>query len=424
MSSRLGKFVDSVWGSVKTRFSRKSKRDEISRSRRRDESGPSRSSHWNKSGSSKRPSLDDDDDDDDESESAPDPLMWSKDLENHYYGEFSFAVVQGNSEIEDYSQVETGTNATFVGVYDGHGGSTTAHYIRDNLFLNLMRFVQENRTMSEANLNSAFAATEEGFFSVVDAAYGQEPLTASVGSCCLVGVIWDERLYVANLGDSRAVKGYLSKSNKIAAEQLTSDHNASSKEVRREMKAMHPGDKNIVFKKDGMWRVKGIIQVSRAIGDAYLKKPEYALDARFSRFHVPERIRRPVLRADPSMYSRDLKPADRFFIFASDGLWDHVSNQRAVEIVHKYPRAGIARRLLKSALSEAARKNNMTYDELKNQRKGVRRRIHDDTTVVVIFIDNELLEQKADVPLMSVLGGFDNPGQSMFNILKETIPNA
>lgn len=115
--------------------------------------------------------------------------------------------------------------------------------------------------MSEANLNNAFTATEEGFLSIVDAAYQQEPLTAAVGSCCLVGVIWDERLYVANLGDSRAVKGYLAKPNKIAAEQLTSDHNANRKEVRRELRTTHPGDRNIVSERQGIWRIKGIIQV-------------------------------------------------------------------------------------------------------------------------------------------------------------------
>lgn len=136
MSSRLKKFGNSLWGSVKKRFSRKKNKDvESSRTRRREESGPSTStSQRNMSGSSSRQNADDVDD----IESAPDPLMWSKDLEKHYYGEFSFAVVQGNSEIEDYSQVETGPNATFVGVYDGHGGAMTSHYIRDNLFSNLM----------------------------------------------------------------------------------------------------------------------------------------------------------------------------------------------------------------------------------------------------------------------------------------------
>lgn len=85
---------------------------------------------------------------------------------------------------------------------------------------------------------------------------------ASIGSCCLVGVIWKATLYIANLGDSRAVKGQLAGgSNKIVAEQLTKDHNASMEEVRHELKSLHPQDSHIVVKKNGVWRIKGIIQV-------------------------------------------------------------------------------------------------------------------------------------------------------------------
>lgn len=67
-----------------------------------------------------------------------DPLLWSKDLEKHYYGDFSFAMVQGNANMEDHSQVEIGRNATFAGVYDGHGGSKASKYIRDHLFAHLI----------------------------------------------------------------------------------------------------------------------------------------------------------------------------------------------------------------------------------------------------------------------------------------------
>uniref|UniRef100_A0A0E0K3Q6 Uncharacterized protein n=1 Tax=Oryza punctata TaxID=4537 RepID=A0A0E0K3Q6_ORYPU len=49
-----------------------------------------------------------------------DGLLWSRDLGCHAAGEFSFAVVQANETLEDHSQVETGSTATFVGVYDGH----------------------------------------------------------------------------------------------------------------------------------------------------------------------------------------------------------------------------------------------------------------------------------------------------------------
>ncbi|EEC73802.1 hypothetical protein OsI_08505 [Oryza sativa Indica Group] len=52
-----------------------------------------------------------------------DGLLWSRDLGRHAAGEFSFAVVQANEALEDHSQVETGSAATFVGVYDGHGGA-------------------------------------------------------------------------------------------------------------------------------------------------------------------------------------------------------------------------------------------------------------------------------------------------------------
>lgn len=76
--------------------------------------------------------------DDDEDCSLEDSLLWSRELEKHSNGEFSFAVVQANEIIEDNSQVETGRDATFVGVYDGHGGPDASRFICDHLFRNLM----------------------------------------------------------------------------------------------------------------------------------------------------------------------------------------------------------------------------------------------------------------------------------------------
>jgi len=75
---------------------------------------------------------------DDDDSATPDSLLWSRDLEKHSFGEFSFAVVQANEVIEDHSQVETGRDATFIGVYDGHGGPDASRFISDHLFLNLM----------------------------------------------------------------------------------------------------------------------------------------------------------------------------------------------------------------------------------------------------------------------------------------------
>lgn len=76
--------------------------------------------------------------DDLDDSSLEDPLLWCRSLDKHSYGEFSFAVVQANEVLEDQSQVETGRDATFVGVYDGHGGPDASRFISDHLFLHLM----------------------------------------------------------------------------------------------------------------------------------------------------------------------------------------------------------------------------------------------------------------------------------------------
>ncbi|KAL0346297.1 UNVERIFIED_CONTAM: putative protein phosphatase 2C 43 [Sesamum radiatum] len=293
--------------------------------------------------------------------SEDDVFLWSRDLEKHSHGEFSFAVVQANQVLEDQSQVETGRHATFIGVYDGHGGPEASRYICDHLFHHLLRLARENGIISEDILRNALSETENGFLTLVRRAYEIRPLIASIGSCCLVGIIWKRTLYIANLGDSRAVIGYLDQSKKIIAEQLTKDHNASMEEVRKELKALHPEDSQILVMKQGVWRIKGIIQVSRSIGDAYLKRPEFALDPSFPRFHLPEPIRQPVLRSDPAICTRDLEANDKFLIFASDGLWEHLTNQEAVEIVHNNPRVGIARRLIVSAMVKAAKTRQIPY---------------------------------------------------------------
>ncbi|KAL7134077.1 hypothetical protein ABFS83_11G003200 [Erythranthe nasuta] len=354
-------------------------------------------------------------DDDEGLGSDDDALLWSRDLEKHSNGEFSFAVVQANEVLEDHSQVETGRHATFIGVYDGHGGPEAARYISDHMFNHLLRLAQENGMMSEDILRNATSETENGFLTLVRRAYTIRPTIAAVGSCCLVGVIWKGTLYIANLGDSRAVMGYMDRSNKIVAEQLTRDHNACMDEVRKELKTLHPEDSQILVMKQGVWRVKGIIQVSRSIGDAYLKRPEFALDPSFPRFHLTEPLRRPVLRADPAIFTRNLQTNDKFVIFASDGLWEHLTNQEAVQMVHNHPRVGIARRLVISALSKAAKTRQISFNEIKKLDKGVRRHIHDDITVVVIFIDREMMDKKNSAPELSVRGFVDTAGPSTFN---------
>ncbi|KAF5193376.1 phosphatase 2c protein [Thalictrum thalictroides] len=345
-----------------------------------------------------------------------DGLLWYKDTGQHMNGEFSMAVVQANNLLEDQSQVESGSLSshesgpygTFIGIYDGHGGPETSRYINDHLFPHLKRFTSEQQSMSVDVIRKAFQATEEGFLSLVTKQWPMKPQIAAVGSCCLVGVICGGTLYIANLGDSRAVLGRLVKATgEVLSVQLSTEHNASIESVRQELHSLHPDDPQIVVLKHNVWRVKGIIQVSKSIGDVYLKRAEFNREPLYAKFRLRDTFRRPILSAEPSICVHQLQPHDQFIIFASDGLWEHFSNQEAVDIIQNHPRNGSARRLVKAALQEAAKKREMRYSDLKKIDRGVRRHFHDDITVIVVFLDTNLVSRASSVkgPTVSVRGG-------------------
>ncbi|CAN6313659.1 unnamed protein product [Urochloa humidicola] len=329
-----------------------------------------------------------------------DGLVWDVPLKAHASGDYSIAVAQANESLEDQAQVLAAPGATLVGVYDGHGGPEAARFVNRRLFSLIQDFAAENGGLSAEVLQKAFGATEEEFVGMVQKSWPSQPRIMSVGSCCLVGAIEDGTLYVANLGDSRAVLGRSSssssggrgnhkKKNRVVAERLSRDHNVADEEVRREVASEHPDDSHIVLNSHGVWRIKGIIQVSRSIGDVYLKRPDVCRGANplLSQSLCPFPLRRPVMSAVPSITSRKLRPGDRFVVFASDGLWEQLSDEEAVGIVAGSPRKGVAMRLVRAAQLEAARKKEVKYEKIRTIEKGHRRHFHDDITVVVLFLD-------------------------------------
>ena len=81
------------------------------------------------------------------------------------------------------------------------------------------------------------------------------------------------------------------------------------------------------------------LQVCRSIGDAYLKKQEFNREPLYAKFRLREPFNKPILSSEPSISVQPLQPHDQFLIFASDGLWEHLTNQDAVDIVHSSPRS-------------------------------------------------------------------------------------
>ncbi|KAL8245828.1 hypothetical protein R6Q59_007048 [Mikania micrantha] len=101
----------------------------------------------------------------------------------------------------------------------------------------------------------------------------------------------------------------------------------------------------------------------------------------------PIPFKRAVMSAEPCILTHKSKPQDLFVIFTSYGLWEQLSDEAVVEIVHKNPRNGITNRLTRAAIEVATKKREMRYDDIKKLEKGVRRHFHDDITMVVVYID-------------------------------------
>lgn len=133
------------------------------------------------------------------------------------------------------------------------------------IFNILTELSKENGGLSTEVLCKAFDTTEKEFTGLVQQTGVTRPRIASVGSCCLVGAIEAGVLYVANLGDSRAVLGLKNAAGLTVAERLSRDHNVAQAEVRAEVERDHPDDSRIVVRTQGVWRIKGIIQVCTSL---------------------------------------------------------------------------------------------------------------------------------------------------------------
>ncbi|XP_013583682.1 PREDICTED: protein phosphatase 2C 3 [Brassica oleracea var. oleracea] len=211
----------------------------------------------------------------------------------------------------------------YFGVYDGHGCSHVATRCKERLH----EIVQEE-ALSEKK--EEWRKMMERSFTRMDnevVSWGQTVMSANcrcelqtpdcdaVGSTAVVSVVTPEKIIVANCGDSRAV---LCRNGKPVP--LSTDHKPDRPdELDRIQKA---GGRVIYW--DGP-RVLGVLAMSRAIGDNYLK---------------------PYVSSEPEVTVTDRTEEDEFLILASDGLWDVVTNEVACAMVHMYlsKRGGRGRR--------------------------------------------------------------------------------
>ncbi len=215
------------------------------------------------------------------------------------YGYSSYKGKRFSMEDFHATKIDTikGQEIGLFGVFDGHGGSRAAEYLQKHLFENLLKhpkFLDDTKSV----ITEVYLKTDQDFLK------DEKNQNRDAGSTASTAVLVGDHLLVANVGDSRAV---ICKGGQAVA--LSTDHKPNQTNERQRIE-----NAGGVVMWAGTWRVGGILAVSRAFGDRLLK--QYVV-------------------ADPEIQEDTIEEGVDFLVLASDGLWDVVTNDEAVEIVAK-----------------------------------------------------------------------------------------
>ncbi|KAM0835646.1 hypothetical protein ACQ4PT_012405 [Festuca glaucescens] len=236
-------------------------------------------------------------------------------------------------------------STSFFGVYDGHGGANVALYCANRFHTELLQdedyqnnlddavghvFFRMDEQLREYDEWRALANTRRRFsFNLLNclrAAACAKGIPYSEGSTASVALIRGNQIIVGSVGDSRCV---LSRNGQ--AMDLSTDHkpnlpderrriqNAGGRVTRDRRRVRCAGQTRVQL---GSYRVNGLLAMSRSIGDFQLKSNGLPATEQ-------------MVTCNPDLRTADITDDTEFLLIASDGIWDILSSQGAVDFVHR-----------------------------------------------------------------------------------------
>ncbi|XP_065307281.1 protein phosphatase Mn(2+)-dependent 1K-like [Dermacentor albipictus] len=206
-----------------------------------------------------------------------------------------------------YRVKELTPDLLYFAVFDGHGGSACADFCAEHMEAHIMYWVHRGQTDLQALLQSAFIDTNNSFAKYVSFNWpdGDEASSGTTATVCLLRS--STELYVAHVGDSRAL---LCRSGE--SRRLTTDHTAGLK-LEEERIKMSGG--KLISDSHGRHLVNGRLAMTRSLGDLDLKP-----------FGV---IALPDVRSIEVKHGKDA-----FVILTTDGVNCAMSDQEIVDAIN------------------------------------------------------------------------------------------
>jgi len=238
--------------------------------------------------------------------------------------------------VYDYMNV---TDSGYFAIFDGHAGRHAAEYCGSRFHLILAEIIRKNESKPLPDVLDAA-------FTYVDTAMDKMHFRNQGCTAAMAVMRWEDRprrvsvstgleketsqtstdsatttassdgrsrvLYTANAGDARVVLCRTGKALRLSYDHKGSDHSES--------KRVQEAGGTILNN-----RVNGVLAVTRALGDAYMKG---------------------LVTGHPYTTETVLSPRDEFIILACDGLWDVCTDQHAVELIREQRDPALAAKVL------------------------------------------------------------------------------
>lgn len=215
-------------------------------------------------------------------------------------------------------------NLCMFGVMDGHGefGHDVSEFVKQNLPVYLGQraklFLNEENNVAATLDDAVMSMCRELASSSINCSFS--------GTTCVFGVLINgNQLHVANIGDSRCVMAQRNDDGTVTALDLSTDHKPESPIEEARIKAAGgrvqtlpgpPGEDCGPFR---VWLnevdVPGLA-MSRSIGD-----------------DISQSV---GVISNPEVVHHEVVPRDMFCVFASDGVWEFITSQDAIDLVWKY----------------------------------------------------------------------------------------
>ena len=327
------------------------------------------------------------------------------------YNDLAFGAQLGaNSPCEDAFFIQNITllnyKGIFLSVFDGHGGDKLSKYANLLLYpyflesFNLNKFEPNLNRRIILSLKQAYERIEHEFLKIAfNERLNHNYLYSQVGTCAISAIIINKKIFVANLGDSKARLFYTSNKNiknkndvdEIKVKKLSKVFNIRKKSEQIAYRAKFPKDKDIIQCYDPKaCYVKGALQPTRTLGDYSLKYLYFNLNdmSDNSLYETYQNyFNGPYISSTPDIQILDIKNNFKYLIMGTDGLWDVVKSREIASVINtKVDNAkNITYELMNMALIKYSLENNMNgnfSDILKTPKGRERRNMHDDITII------------------------------------------